>query len=211
MLYTMKLKNNSDIRAVMKRISPVVLAMALFLPLSANASEGDNDDVPVVAVKSNLAAYVPVVPNIGIEVPFLKKFSFDIPVYYSPFTIAKNYNFRILAVQPELKYWFNNSMNGHYVGVHGMTGIFNVAVDGEDRYQSTDGDVPSWGVGIGYGYSLKLTENWALEFAVGVGYMSLDYDIFRNVDNGVLYDNKKISYWGPTKIGINIVYKFNNK
>lgn len=164
---------------------------------------------PFLAVKTNLAAYAAFVLNLGVEVKIGDKFSIDAPLYYSPYTLFDNYSFRILATQPEVRYWLTEALDGHFFGAHVMGGWYNVAYNSTTRYQDTDGESPFYGAGISYGYSLALNDNWAFEFTAGFGYLRLDYDMFYNIDNGAKYDTKVIDYWGPTKLGVNLVYKFN--
>lgn len=163
----------------------------------------------ILALKTNLAAYVFGVANLAVEVPFAKKFSVDIPVYYSPYTLAQNYKFRILALEPELKYWFKQPFKGHAIGIHGAAVMYNIAFNDRDRFQNTNGENFVYGGGISYGYTMNLKKNWNIEFTAGFGYLHLDHDVFRNVDNGALYDNRTFHYWGPTKLGVNIIYLFN--
>lgn len=160
-------------------------------------------------LKTNLLAYTLFVANNGIEIPLGDHFSLDIPIYYSPYTLIKSYKFRVLATQPELRYWFNKPMRRHFVGLNALGGWYNIAYDKYDRYQDIDGATPAWGGGISYGYSLDLDHNWGLEFTAGVGYIRFDYDKFYNIKNGAKIDSKSKPYFGPTKLGINLVYKFN--
>lgn len=164
----------------------------------------------ILALKTNLAAYVFGIANIALEIPF-NKFSIDLPVYYSPYTINKNYKFRILGFEPEFKYWFNKPFNGHSLGIYGTAVMYNIAFNNRDRFQNTNGEDFVYGCGISYGYTMKLKKNWNIEFTAGFGYLYLDHDVFRNVENGALYDNRKFHYWGPTKLGINIIYLFNKR
>lgn len=163
----------------------------------------------VLALKTNLVAYSLFVANIGVEIPLGNHLSFDFPVYYSPYTLIESYKFRVLMTQPELKYWFDKPIKGHFVGLHALGGWYNIAYDKQDRYQDRDGSMPAWGGGVSYGYSLDWGRNWGIEFMAGVGYIRLDYDIFYNIKNGAKFDTQSKSYFGPTKLGINLVYKFN--
>lgn len=178
---------------------------------SETVSSVDFEGCPLLALKTNLAAYVFGVANLAVEVPFAQKFSLDVPVYYSPYTLARNYQFRILGFEPELKYWFNRPFKGHSIGLHGVAVMYNIAFNSRDRFQNTNGDDFVYGGGISYGYTMRLKKNWHIEFTAGLGYLHLDHDVFRNVDNGALYDNRKFHYWGPTKLGINIIYLFNKR
>lgn len=166
---------------------------------------------PWLAVKTNAVAYIALVANVGVEVPLGKKFSFDFPFYYSPYHVSDKYKFRVLGFEPEVKYWFDRPFQGHAVGIHGIGVMFNVAFNDRDRFQNHDEGKLQYGAGLSYGYTMKLNGNWRIEYTVGGGYLYLDYDVFRNVENGVLYDRRKFHYWGLTKFGVNIIYLFNKR
>lgn len=162
------------------------------------------------AVKTNLLYLGAGVANIGVDFCVSDNFSVELPVNYSPYTIKRDYKLRMFSIHPEVKYWFNKAMKGHYVALQGHVGWFNVALNDKDRYQDRD-DMPLLGIGVNYGYSLPIYKNLSLEFSVGVGYAHIEYDVFYNVDNGISYNNGVKDYFGLTKAAIGIVYNFNVK
>ena len=158
------------------------------------------------AINTNMAYWAATVANLGIEYSFGKHYSIDLPIIYSPYTIARDYQLRLLAVQPELRYWLRNPMQAHFFGVHLNIGAFNIAVDSKNRYQSPDG---FYGVGLSYGYMLPFARHWAAEFTIGAGYVHSKYDSFYNIPNGACYKKgASYNYWGLTKIGIGVLYRF---
>ncbi|PXV59443.1 uncharacterized protein DUF3575 [Dysgonomonas alginatilytica] len=162
-------------------------------------------------VKSNLAYLSAAVANIGIEYPLAKHWSLDLPVIYSPYTISRNYKLRLLAFQPEIRYWKDRALKGHYLGMHLHTAWFNVATDSKNRYQDRDGNTPLWGAGLAYGYSLPLKGNWGIDFGIGAGYTRIVYDTFVNEPNGQKYATDTRNYWGITRVGITLTYRINLK
>ena len=174
---------------------------------SENSDDTSEQKMPWMAIKTNVPVLLGGVTNAGVEFRIGEKMSFEIPVIYSPYTFKRNYKIRVLSLQPEYRYWFRNALKGHFIGVHGTLAWFNVALDNDDRYQDTEGK-PMWGAGLTYGYSLSLTERLGLEFTAGVGYSRISYDVFYNVHNGISYNSDVKHYWGITKAGINLVYKF---
>lgn len=210
MVYKVLIKKYMKYKALLSLLLFGVMQTAIASEIEGNEKAGENENPePVISIKTNAAAYAAFVPNLGVEIPVLGKFSLDLPFYYSPFDFMDNYKFRIMASQPEVKYWFNKPFRGHSVGIHGIGLLYNVAFNDKDRFQSTNGDRFSYGGGISYGYTLNIRNNWNIEFTAGFGYIHLDHDVFRNVENGALYDNRLLHYFGPTKFGINIIYLFN--
>lgn len=130
------------------------------------------------AIKTNVAYLAATVANLGVEYSFGDHYSIDLPIIYSPYTVARDYRLRFLAVQPEFRYWLKAPMKGHFFGVHLNIGAFNIAVDNKNRYQSPDG---FYGVGLSYGYVLPFARHWAAEFTVGAGYVHTKYDTYYNI------------------------------
>ncbi|MBS5868283.1 MAG: DUF3575 domain-containing protein [Alistipes indistinctus] len=158
------------------------------------------------AVKTNIAYLAATVANLGVEHSFGDHYSVDLPVIYSPYTVARDYRLRFLAILPEFRYWLGTPMKGHFFGAHLHIGAFNISVDKHTRYQSPDG---FYGVGLSYGYMLPFARHWAAEFTVGAGYVHTKYDAYYNIPNGARYEKGiPYNYWGLTKVGINLVYRF---
>ncbi len=166
------------------------------------------DNKNSIAVKSNLLELAAGVANAGAEFCLGKKLSLDIPFDYSPYTIARNYRLRTMALRPELRYWFAGVFHGHFVGVHAIGGIYNVSVNSKTRSQSNR---MAYGAGVSYGYALPLADRWGMEFSVGAGYVNTAYDCYYNVPDGMLFDSRKKHYWGITKASVGIVYLINCK
>lgn len=164
---------------------------------------------PVVfGVKTNVAQLAVGVANLGVEVGFCGHYSLDLPVIYSPYKIKSDYMVKVIAFQPEVRYWIREGMQGHFFGLHGAVASFNVAVDSKTRYQDPR---PMWQAGVSYGYALPFAKGWGAEFTIGAGYSNIAYDAYYNIANGAQFNTDTKHYWGITRLGINLVYKFNIK
>jgi hypothetical protein len=176
------------------------------IPVATELPERDYDRW---AIKSNALYLAAGVTNIGGEYAFHPHWSVDLPLVYSPYTIARRYRMRFLYIQPEARYWLDRPMKGHFFGVHLHAGVFNVSLDDKNRYQSEKG---FHGGGISYGYAMPLSRRWSMEFTVGVGYAFTKYCTYYNVPNGIRYEKDlPYHYWGLTKLGLNFVYRFGDK
>lgn len=160
-------------------------------------------DPTKVRIKTNIPYWAVVVPNLGVEVRLADHWSLDIPIFYSPFTVKIDYRFRVLALQPGVRYWLRPEMKGHFFGVHLTGGMYNISINDRKRFQDTDG---AWGAGIDYGYSLNFNRHWGMEFNIGVGYLWTRYETYYNVENGVSYDSSTLNYFGITRLGISLIY-----
>lgn len=176
------------------------------IPVANELPERDYDRW---AIKSNALYLAAGVTNIGGEYAFHPHWSVDLPLVYSPYTLARTYRMRFLYIQPEARYWLDRPMKGHFFGVHLHAGVFNVSLDNRNRYQSEKG---FHGAGISYGYAMPLSRRWSMEFTVGVGYAFTKYCTYYNVPNGIRYEKDiPYHYWGLTKLGLNFVYRFGDK
>lgn len=161
-----------------------------------------------VAVKTNLAAWAGTIMNLAADVQVSEHFSVELPVLWCPWHVSSKHAVKTFTIQPEGRYWLTRPGKGHFFGVHAHIGWFNVKWN-RDRYQDTSR--PLLGAGISYGYLLPLGEHWAGEFTLGAGYANLKYNTYYNIGNGARIDTRTKNYWGITRVGISVVYRFNLK
>ena len=161
-----------------------------------------------LAVKTNLAAWAGTIMNLAADVQVSEHFSVELPVLWCPWHVSSKHAVKTFTIQPEGRYWLARPGKGHFFGVHAHIGWFNVKWN-RDRYQDTSR--PLLGAGISYGYLLPLGEHWAGEFTLGAGYANLKYNTYYNIGNGARIDTRTKNYWGITRVGISVVYRFNLK
>lgn len=161
-----------------------------------------------VAVKTNLAAWAGTILNVAADVQVGRHWSVELPVLWCPWYVSDRHAVKTFTIQPEARYWLAKPGEGHFFGLHAHMGWFNVRWN-RDRYQ--DADRPLLGAGISYGYLLPFNEHWAGEFTLGAGYANMRYDTYYNIDNGARIDTRTKNYWGITRVGISVVYRFNIK
>ena len=161
-----------------------------------------------VAVKTNLAAWAGTIMNLAVDVQVSEHFSVELPVLWCPWYVSSEHAIKTFTIQPEARYWLSKPGKGHFFGVHAHVGWFNVKWN-RDRYQDTDR--PLLGAGISYGYLLPFNEHWAGEFTLGADYANMRYDTYYNIDNGARIDTRTKNYWGITRVGLSVVYRFNLK
>ena len=165
-------------------------------------------------VKTNAIGWGIAISNVSAEVDLAKHWSFAVPVYYSALNyFTSTIKFRTLAVQPEFRYWFNENNQKFFIGAHFGYAQYNVAVDGDYRYQDHGGKSPALGGGLSVGYRMPISKNdkWHIEFTLGAGVYGLHYDKFYNVNNGKLIETYRKTYWGIDNAAVNISYRFDLK
>ena len=155
--------------------------------------------------------------NVSAEIDLAKHWSFTLPVTYSAWNyFTSTVKFRTLAVQPEFRYWFNENNQKFFIGAHFGYAQYNVAVDGNYRYQDHDGKSPALGGGISVGYRMPISKSdkWHIEFSLGAGVYSLHYDKFYNTPNtkdGLMIESVKKTYWGIDQAAVSFSYSFDLK
>lgn len=158
-----------------------------------------------MTIKTNIAYDAIAVPNLAFEMQCSKHISVELPVMFSGWDISHKHAVRTFAVQPEGRWWLEKAGTGHFFGVHAHMALFNVKWD-ENRYQSTGR--PLLGAGVSYGYKLPFSKHWGAEFTLGAGYANMKYNSYYNIDNGALIKTKSRNYWGITRLGILLSYRF---
>lgn len=166
-----------------------------------------------VAIKTNLPYWFSATPNLGLEFALGDKVSLEFSGGYNPFKFGDTKQLKHWVVWPELRYWPCEVYNGHFLGLHGVGGQYDIGgwdlpVDSfaglkTRRYQGS-----AIGAGLSYGYQWIFSDHWGLEFTLGGGFARFDYDIYSlEEDSKKLGENKK-NYFGLTKGGLSIVYVF---
>ena len=174
-----------------------ILFLILFVAgLSATASAQD------VAVKTNGLYWLTTTPNIGMEFGLSRKVTLDISGAYNPWTFKDDKKMRFWLVQPEVKYWFCEKFEGHFVGLH----LHGAQYFGGFKDKRYDGYLA--GGGFTYGYNWILSPHWNLEAAIGVGYARLWYKESDRIPCLKCYENKHKNYVGPTKAALSLIYIF---
>ncbi len=176
-------------------------------------------------VKTNLLSDAIIVPYAGVEVQLFDKMSFDLSGWFTPLNIFHpNKQTSVYGFSPELRWWLGGSVmkKGYFVGLHGNVAWYTLEwVDSEGKkviYQNGIDERldpgtknPAWSAGLTYGYLLPLDrrQHWNLEFFMGIGYASYQQKrIYPAEEGGSHYVHEKNSYFGITKVGVNLTYNF---
>ena len=157
------------------------------------------------------------IANVAVEIDMARHWSFALPVYYSAWDYFKQtVKFRTFAVQPEFRYWLSDENDGFFAGAHFGLAYYNLAIDGDYRYQDHNRETPAIGGGVSIGYRLPISKNnrWRVEFSVGAGAYTNHYDKFHNTPDtkdGLLIESNKNTYWGIDQAAVSFSYSFDLK
>ena len=159
-----------------------------------------------IAIKTNLAYQAVAMYNLAVEVQCSDHLSVELPLIGSFWDMEQEHGIRTFALQPEARWWTGSEVGrGHFFGIHAHVAWFNVKWN-DNRYQSNDR--PLLGAGVSYGYKLPFGDHWGAEFTLGAGYANMKYDTYYNIDNGAKIDTRIRNYWGITRVGLSLVYRF---
>lgn len=168
-------------------------------------------------LKTNAIGLAMGIANVAVEIDMARHWSFALPVYYSAWDYFKQtLKFRTCAVQPEFRYWLSDENDGFFAGAHFGLAYYNLAIDGDYRYQDHSRETPAIGGGVSIGYRLPISKNnrWRVEFSVGAGAYANHYDKFHNTPDtkdGLLIESNKNTYWGIDQAAVSFSYSFDLK
>lgn len=167
-----------------------------------------------IHIKTNALGWGLGIANVATEVDLSNHWSFTLPIYYSAWDyFTSTIKFRTFAIQPELRYWLSENNNGFFAGLHFGMAYYNIAVNGDYRYQDQGRETPALGGGISVGYRMPISKDnrWRIEFSLGAGAYSLHYDKFHNTPDtkdGLLLESVKQTYWGIDQAAVSFSYTF---
>lgn len=176
-------------------------------PEKKKAKEHKEDNT-VLALKNNLLYDLALAPNIEIEVPVGRRWSVNAE-YKCPWwsMSSKEICYQLLSGGIESRFWLGdrrlrNRLTGHFVGVYAEGGIYDFQFKG-DGYQGK-----YYGAaGLSYGYSKQVSQHLALEFSLGIGYLTTEYQKYTPYEESLVWmSSGKYNFIGPTKAKISLVW-----
>ena len=179
------------------------------------------DQSKVWALKTNLALWGVVAPNLEVELPLGKTNHWSIEAeYFQPwFRWSDNTKAeQCLNLGVELRYWlgkrlYHRCLEGWHVGLAFAAGYYNIEWKKSDGYQ---GEYINPYVNVGYQF--RLSEHWAMDFGLGVGCLFTKYRHYLGSsiypegrteardDHLVWHDNGHYVWPGPNHVNISIIY-----
>ena len=196
------------------RRSLIIFFLLLFSGISVNAQR--------IGVKTNALYLATSTPNIGLEYAFADRFSLELEGGYNPWTLDSDRNMKAkhFLVSPEVRYWFCEAFNGHFIGINANYTLFNLSgVDVPAVFFSSARSAmvledlknrrsEGWaaGAGLTYGCVWPIARRWNLECTVGLGFWYTDYDKFESRKCGLFQEHVSHGAFGPTALGISFIY-----
>ena len=175
-----------------------------------------------LAVKTNALYWATATPNVGFEYAFADRWTVELSGGWNPWTFnsEKNIKAKHFLVSPEVRYWFCESFNGHFIGINANYTQFNVGgfpVPGLFVPSENDGifinDLKNersegWAAaaGITYGYAWPIARRWNMELNLGVGFWYSEYGSYQTRPCGLFHGSNVKKAIGLTDLGVSFIY-----
>jgi len=160
----------------------------------------------VIGLKTNILYDATSTLNLGLEVGLSPQWSLELPVNYNPWEFSDNKKLKHWLVQPEVRYWLCERLNGHFFGLHGHAAGFNVGGIKLFGLEDSRFEGNLFGGGFSYGYHWILNSRWSIEATIGLGYAYIDYNEYGCAECAPKLSEGTRHYFGPTKAGISLIY-----
>lgn len=174
----------------------------------ATEAQQDKPTTTVLAVKNNLLYDLALAPNIEIEVPIGRQWSLNTE-YKCPWWIndSRDFCYQLLSGGVEARYWLGKRhqrlrLTGHFIGLYAEGGVYDFQFGG-DGYQGK-----YYGAsGLTYGYVKPIARHLALEFSLGVGYLTTEYRKYTPYKEDLIWTSSgRYNFIGPTKAKVSLVW-----
>lgn len=164
-----------------------------------------------MALKTNMLYDLVLLPNIEAEVYFKQRWSVNLEFQIAWWkNLQKDRFYQIWTAGPEVRYWLRGDATfcGHYLGAYASTAVYDLKYKTEGYWSDY-----CYSAGLSWGYVQPIGKRLALEFGLGVGYVTTQYKKYlRYEPMGAHYyyiGTNRAGYFGPTKAKVALVWRFN--
>ena len=165
--------------------------------------------LPPFGIKTNTLYDVALVPNIGVEFFFNRRWSVSANWMFAWWKSDKrSWYWRVYGGELEGRWWFGkngygDNFTGHHLGLYAQAGTFDFEAGGGGQMV----DKWSFGGGVSYGYSLPLTKRLNMDFSIGLGYFRADFKEYLPIGGHYVWQQTTRRNWiGPTKAEVSLVW-----
>lgn len=193
-----------------KRLLTMVAALWMMASMDAQTSKS-----PAVQLRTNTLYDLAATPNIGLEIQTDLGIAWQLDYMGAWWNNnGKHRYFSNYAFQTEVRYYLDRShgfpYTGHHAGLYGQMATYDFEFGGKG-YMCRDLD-KTFGIGLSYGYALRLSKWWSADFTIGIGYFQSKYDCYKPncYENGYYRTGTKtLRFFGPTKVEVALVWNIN--
>ncbi len=175
---------------------------------SAQLSSAETPSVlrePRWALKTNLLYDALLIPNIGIEYRFARRWSASVDYMHAWWSCDEKHRYwRCYGGEVLVRRYFGDRpFAGHHVGLYGMALTYDFEFGGKGRQSDGFG----YGGGVEYGYSLPVGRRLNIDFSIGLGYFGGRYKEYVPMDGCYVWQSTRRQHWfGPTRAEVSLVW-----
>ncbi len=161
------------------------------------------------AIRTNLLYDAFLLPTLGVEWRASRSVGVKLDVSGNYWGNESGKVQKMWLVSPEVR-WYLLDSKRLYVGAGANIGEYNIykGMLGGLFSKDTGYQGKLWNAGVTVGYQLYLNRSLSLDFNLGLGYTSAEYDSFNVTDGVRVYSerNQSKNLWGVTQAGINLIW-----
>ena len=161
------------------------------------------------ALKTNLLFDALLVPNISLEWGFAPHWSISGEYMHAWWKSDVSHKYwRTYGGNAELRYWFGKKaaqkrLTGHHIGLYAGALTYDFEWGGKG-YQAHKW---STNFGLSYGYSAPIARRLNLDFNIGIGYLSGEYEEYEPKGDYYFWQaTKNRQFFGPTRAEVTLVW-----
>ena len=155
-----------------------------------------------LSLRANLLRWATLTPDLGLEWRICPSWGIAVNGSWTSWSWSdKDRRYALCEVAPEVRYYMGEK-KAWYLGAMFKAGQFNYKLSETGK----QGDL--MGGGITAGYQLRLNKALDLDFNLGLGYLSADYEKYEVIDGvRVRRGSETKDWWGPINAGVTLVWK----
>ncbi len=168
------------------------------------------------ALRSNLLYDIATMPNLGIELAIPHGWSVGLNCIYAWWGGQRHARYLRLQIWELFarRYFGQCELTGWHIGLYAQIGRYDICLNGNGYLSGYSGATffqrPTLGGGLDAGYAMRLTQKLNLDFTVGVGVLSGQYQTYTATPghHSVWQSTRQRRYFGPSKAEIALVWLF---
>lgn len=166
-------------------------------------------------VYTNLLYDAALTPNIGVGISVTDRLTVLADWMFARWSNHdKRRYWRIYGGDVEVRYRIGNNkvgspLGGHHIGAYGSIACYDFQTG--RTHKGVLSDKYNYAVGLSYTYALPVTTHLNIDFSLGVGYLWGTYKKHIPMDDcDVWLSTHKMGWFGPTKVGVSLVWLIGN-
>lgn len=189
----------------MKQFIALVAGILLFFSFQSAMAQK-------VALKTNLAYWsVMGSPNLELELAMSDKLTMELGGGFNLWNFGENKKIKHWLAQPEIRYWFCEAFNGHFLGLHIHGGMHNIGnwdipIGRLKNFKDHRYEGYFYGAGLSYGYQWVVSPRWNFGLSIGGGWANIHYRKYDCASCGALKGEDDYKYFGVTRATISLIY-----